>query len=95
MTKEIRSIILEDEGTVGNILGPQGFGWSNKYSRWFLGGTPTLGNPQISNYYSYRWVNGQPYFSQPPQRRSTGIGSFLHPVPYSTNVPPLTDLSSY
>lgn len=96
MKNEISSIIGADEVNLGNILGPQGFGWSNKYPRWLLNGPSTLGNPQVSDYFIHHFdSNGVAFYSQPPQRRSAGVGSFLHPVADSSNVPPLTNLSNY
>lgn len=94
MKKEISSIIgPEYEAQLGNVLGPQGFGWSNLFHRWFLNGPTTLGNPLVSDYFIHHYdADGTPFYTQPPQRKSSGVGSFLHPVADSSSVPPVANL---
>lgn len=94
MKAEISSIIGPMyESYLGNILGPQGFGWSNLYPQWFLDGPNTLGTPTMFNYRVHHFEGGQPFFSQPPLRKQTLFGSFLHPVADSIQPPPLSNLS--
>lgn len=94
MKKEISSIIGPYyEAQLGNIIGPQGFGWSNLFQRWLLNGPNTLGTPQISDYFIHHYGDdGTPFYSQAPSRRSAGVGSFLHPVADSSSVPPVANL---
>lgn len=82
MKAEISSIIGPVyEALLGNVIGPQGFGWSNLHSRWFLNGSNTLGTPQISDYFiNHFGPEGLPYYRQPSQRKPSGVGSFLYPV---------------
>lgn len=94
MAKEISSIIGPYEQQLGNILGPQGFGWSNLFYRWFLDGPATLGNPVFILYMVHHWDSDKtPYFSQPPVRKQLSYGSCLHPVQDSPVPPPITNLA--
>lgn len=94
MKKEISSIIgPEYEALLGNVLGPQGFGWSNLFQRWLLNGPNTLGTPQVSDYFIHHYgPDKTPYYTQPLQRRQSGVGSFLHPLADSSSVPPTSNL---
>jgi len=94
MKKEISSIIgPEYEALLGNVLGPQGFGWSNLFQRWLLNGPSTLGTPQVSDYFIHHYdPDKTPYYTQPPQRGQSGVGSFLYPVADSSSVPPTSNL---
>jgi hypothetical protein len=93
MRKEIQSIIGPYEAILGNVLGPQGYGWSNLFPRWFLNGPNTLGTPQISDYFIHHYgVDGTPFYTQPPVRRQSTYGSFLHPIADSSSVPPVANL---
>jgi hypothetical protein len=95
MSKVISSVIGPYyESQLGNILGPQGFGWSNLNAQWFLNGPTTLGNPAIFSYVIHHYdPDGTPYYSQPPVRRHLSLGSCLHPVADNPVPPPLSDLS--
>lgn len=95
MSKAISSAIGSSyETTLGNILGPQGFGWSNLYAQWFLGGPDTLGNPAIFSYVIHHYdPDGTAYYSQPPTRRHLTLGSCLHPVADNPVPPPLSTLA--
>lgn len=94
MKQEISSIIgPEYEAVLGNVIGPQGFGWSNMYSQWFLNGPQTLGSPTMFSFYVHHYNSGQPYFAQRPVRKHYSLGSFIHPVEDSPVVPPIANLS--
>lgn len=93
MKNQVSSIIGPYEEVVGNIIGPQGFGWSNLFTAWFLNGPATLGNPVFFSYFIHHYENGQPYYSQPPVRRHLELGSCLHPVADSPVPPPLSSLA--
>lgn len=95
MKKEISSVIGPSyEAELGNILGPQGFGWSNLFHRWFLDGPSTLGNPAMFQYIIHHYdPDGTPFYSMPPVRRHLSLGSCLHPVADSQVPPPLSNLS--
>lgn len=102
MSAEVKRKLSESGvATFGNILGPQGFGWSNLYHGWLLGDETTLGRPRISSYF-VRSFSTPPAsippgefavkleaYAQPPKRGSSEFGSFLYPVANSTSPPPL------
>lgn len=90
--KQISSIIGPYEELLGNVIGPQGFGWSNLFASWFLDGPASLGNPVFFSYVIHHYVDGVPYYSQPPIRRQLDLGSCLHPVADSITPPPLSNL---
>lgn len=93
--KEISAIIgPEYEALLGNVIGPQGFGWSNVSNQWFLNGPAKLGNPVFFSYVIHHYApDGMAFYSQPPVRRSAGTGSCLHPVADNPVPPPLSNLA--
>lgn len=95
--KQISSLIgPEFESKLGNVLGPQGFGWSNVEYRWFLNGPETLGSPVFGTYVINHYdEDGTPYYSQPPVRGRGTLGSFIYPVADSPVDPPLSVVSSF
>lgn len=91
--KQISSIIYPLEEGLGNVIGPQGFGWSNLYTAWFLGNPATLGNPAFFSYVVHHYApDGTAYYSQPPVRKRLSLGSCLHPVADNPVPPPLSEI---
>jgi hypothetical protein len=96
MAKEITSLMGASlEADLGNVLGPVSRkGWSNNFSQWYLGGPESLGRPTMYTHRIHRWVDGQPMWSQRPQKRfGVGYNAIMVPVADSPIAPPTTVLS--